>query len=1425
MRQPYYLMRLLVCCALLAGNLHAQIATSPLTTQAWVAPNVVVTLDDSPSMEQECIPGGLCSYETNKFNDEPLVAGSVVHYLNHDVLGNGGITQAIAAIPYGDNPVFGGVVTYDASNLLARQARSVSTNPSYYDPTKRYDPWPSDRGLDFANADPRKAYYHPGDSRITHPPLAANTVWTTAASLSTFDLTLEQTMRLKFCTTTSLSACTESTQTFKPAQYFKLINGNGTQVSDFQRIIITDTLSFPKSRKRTDCTSVSNGCTQDEELRNFANWYSYHMPAQQNSGDRFIVYTFTYDATNLKAVQLRSPSFNPAYYNPTRRYKPWVRGDFSAYPNSTPSAAPYNPLNPSYTLDLTQRITAYGKFCTDIFWSKCPPAREEFWPAQYYLWTSGNGTSTSHFTHVIIGNNNNQFTKYTSQTNPKGDRTDCAGDTCTRAEELQNFANWFTYYRTKWLAAKAAISQTFKAIPGAVRLGYGSISVPLAGNTVDGEQTGVLVRGVRPFVNVGPGDTARSDFYDWLLNLNSSTNQAGTPLRRAMIEVGNYYMRDDGKGPWAAIPGGNSTEAHTVCRRALHLMITDGAWTQSDASQLTGVKTGHGDRSVATYSLLDVNVDGSYGAPFADTYPNTLADVAMYYWKTNLRSDLSGAVKSPQSEKDLGRDATWPHMVNYLISFGVNGTLRNNPDDPSQSDRAALQAGGLDWPKPEDEATKLDDMWHAAWNSGGSAFNANDPKQLNESLGKVIESMKEQVGSDAPLVLPSRFVSSDYVYIPSYKSKVWSGDLFAYPFDRITGDRSQDSDGNYLEGAWSAARQLRSKNASDRNIFTFDGSNRREFTYQGLNTVTNNLIGRLTTNSAQAEDLINYLRGDASNEGTRYRPRPDGKLGDIVNSPPILVYDAEDASYDFLKTPAAGSTRGNYRQFLLDKKKRRGLVFAGANDGMLHAFNAQTGDEEFAYIPKTVFGDLYRLSEPGYDHRYFVDGPLVEADVYDNSATPSDSDTGWRNILVGTGGAGGRNVFAIRVPVRSNGDANTTYPPTAQDILWEINSDDSNFADLGHVLQKPAVGMMRDGTWVVVVGNGYVNSDGKATLYIINALTGAFIKSIAVTSTGNNGLGGVRMVLDLERQIVAAYAGDLQGNLWKFDFSSESSNNWGVAFGGLPLFKAKYAKPSGGTTIDQAQPITAAPAYLAHPQGGNLLVFGTGKLFETTDSNNTDMQTLYAVWDKVITGQASGAAAATATRDSPTGDAIVLRSNLVEQTMTAIAGTNYYSATNNLVNYPSQRGWFIKLNMTPSGLRLIFPPQLAVGKVFLQTLAPPGSTTDPCAEIRGKSVSFIVNPFSGSASAPTFDVNSDGKIDTADASYASSAINAVAVASNDTSNATFSQKVGAGVSTGALTSATGQKTVTGAKNALRRTWRQIINRPTPAATIAPAGGS
>lgn len=1371
MHDRHCLLRLFICCAMLAGSLHAEIATAPLTSQSWVPPNVVVSLDDSGSMFDECIPGRLCIGGLN--------AGSVYRPMLH---------PSIASIPYQPSsattthPLFEGLLTYNSPTLEIIKQRTSTFNKTYYDPTIRYKPWTGPTGALVSETNPQFAHFN-----------GNNTV-------ESLDLSSSLTYTGNFCTTMVSTSCSNQTETFKPAQYYVLNAGaNGDAISDFTRIVIVDRSSFTKGPDRLDCAGAN--CTQAEEMRNFINWFAFARTEAAFAGDPFSIYPTTYDATNLYARQMRSPQINSSYYNPERRYLPWMKADLSSYPNSTPTAARYDPNEPAYTLNLTRRLVVGEIFCKGPYRTQCEPSTQNVYPAQYFIKTDGtDGTATSHFTQVNINTGSN-FAKVVA-------RTDCLGSSCTQAEELQNFANWFTYYRNKWLSAKAAISQTFMVIPGETRLGYGVISQPNnSTNIIDGVQTGILQRGVRPFNGAG-----RSDFYNWLLNLKPLSNGAGTPLRRTMVEVGNYYMRSDAAGPWAETPGGISTALHIQCRRALHLLITDGSWSggAGNGTELTNVTGAPGA------TLANVNVDGSSARPFSDITAGTLADVAMYYWKTNLRPDLAGTVVAPQSEKDLGRNATWPHMVNYLIGFGVKGTLAN----PGDAD--ALISGAKSWPVPVDESTKVDDMWHAAWNSGGLSFNASDPDTLSGYLGKVIDSMKEQAGSDAPLVLPSRFASSDYVYIPSYKSKSWSGDLSAYRFDRATGDRLLGTDGAYADAAWSAASRLNAMSHQARNIFSFDGTTGFAFDYASLNS--KGLISKLTSNSDKAQDLINYLRGSSELEGTAgYRTRPNGKLGDIVNSPPLLVLDGEDASYDFLAPPSSG-TRGNYRQFLLDKKKRRGQVFVGANDGMLHAFDANSGEETFAFIPQTVLGDLANLSAPGYAHRYYVDGPLTEGDVYDARVTPSITDTGWRNIVVGTGGAGARNVFAIRVPVLSNGDANTSYPPSASSILWEVNNDTSaEFSKLGFVLQKPAIGMLRDGTWAVVVGNGYVNGEGSAELFLINALTGAFIKSLRVPTTGKNGLGGVRLVLDLKRQITAAYAGDLQGNLWKFDFSSTSSSDWGVAFGDKPLFKAQTAV-NGGTGV--AQSITAAPAYLAHPQGGNLIVFGTGKLFELTDTNDNSVQSLYAIWDRVITGQPSGVQAAVDTTDTANGATIVSSTSLVEQTVTAIANTSYYSASKNMVNYPGKRGWYVKLNMSPTGLRSIFAPQLTVGKVFLQTLSPSSSADDACAQRSSKTVNFVLNPFTGSASSPTFDVNADGRIDAADGVDSSrNAINAVAVVSDGASYATFSQKVGASINSGVLTNATSQRAVTGATNALRRTWRQIINRPRPAAASTSAAGS
>ena len=492
-------------------------------------------------------------------------------------------------------------------------------------------------------------------------------------------------------------------------------------------------------------------------------------------------------------------------------------------------------------------------------------------------------------------------------------------------------------------------------------------------------------------------------------------------------------------------------------------------------------------------------------------------------------------------------------------------------------------------------------------------------------------------------------------------------------------------------------------------------------------------------------------------------------------------------------------------QFLSYKKKRGAQLFVGANDGMLHAFDASNGRETFAFVPKAVLGSIKALANPFYVHQYFVDGPLLEADVYDTNKP------GWRNLVVGTGGAGARNIFAINVPVPSNGNTSTVVAPGPSDILWEVSNTDGGFSDLGKVLQKPTAGLMRDGSWALVVGNGYVDTNGVAKLFVINALTGALIKSIAIPTTGVNGLGGVRLVLDMQRRVTAAYAGDLHGNLWKFDFSSNSVANWGLAYAGAPLYRALDAS-------NKAQPITATPAYVSHPLGGMMVLFGTGKLFESGDQNSTDTQSLYGIWDKVVPGgdtsNANGAVSSASSSGSAAGTPT---SAIVQQTVRQVANTDYYQASENGVDYASKRGWFINLPSSPIGLRMIFPPQLAIGRVFMQTLSPKPASTDLCNPSRGQSLNFVLNPFTGTASraAPTFDVNGDGKFDSADAKYESNAVNIVAKISGDTGAAAFGQKVGAKPnSRGAITSANEQTAVAGG-NTIKRSWRQIISRPTP----------
>nr|WP_240950821.1 PilC/PilY family type IV pilus protein [Collimonas pratensis] len=410
---------------------------------------------------------------------------------------------------------------------------------------------------------------------------------------------------------------------------------------------------------------------------------------------------------------------------------------------------------------------------------------------------------------------------------------------------------------------------------------------------------------------------------------------------------------------------------------------------------------------------------------------------------------------------------------------------------------------------------------------------------------------------------------------------------------------------------------------------------------------------------------------DGSGSGVfRFR---QNKLGDIVNSTPLYV-QSNDFGYTALPASIAGSS--SYTAFLTTKAKRNGMIYVGANDGMLHAFDTG-GVEKFAFIPNSVYPNLKTLSDLNYGHHYFVDGPLVEGDAYIGGA--------WKNILLGTTGAGAQSVFAI--------DVSKPDSLTESSVLWEYNNASSD-ADMGNVLGAPAIVLLANNKWAAIFGNGYSSDNGHAVLYLVDIQTGVLIRKIdtGAGSTGTpNGLSAPALLFNASRQLVAAYAGDLQGNLWKFDLSNATdASQWGRS----SLF---VAKDQGA--VPKVQPIVQQPIIAPHPLGGMIVLAGTGKYFETEDLGNTDTQSLYGIWDK------PGAAAVTG------------RSQLQVQTLTDVFSKSGRmvgrTLSKNTIAWGTKRGWYIDYP-TGSGERTVGALQIVKDVILLTTSLTP-NTADPCA--------------------------------------------------------------------------------------------------------------
>jgi Tfp pilus tip-associated adhesin PilY1 len=442
----------------------------------------------------------------------------------------------------------------------------------------------------------------------------------------------------------------------------------------------------------------------------------------------------------------------------------------------------------------------------------------------------------------------------------------------------------------------------------------------------------------------------------------------------------------------------------------------------------------------------------------------------------------------------------------------------------------------------------------------------------------------------------------------------WAGDVVAYPI-------SPDGKTDISTRLWSASDVFQSKQACGNGSPTDPVGSTVDWFNTGRKVVTRNTFGSNKPfrwgsipghqssigDATTGPKILNYIRGDRINEKENVVKDGTGTItlyecgisSGTMRGRTSIMGDTLHGKSVYVASPPGDYQFDSYQTFKTANAARAPRFYAGGNDGMVHAFNADTGDEVWAYIPSMLIPKLNKLVADPYTHTYFVDGGLVAGDVNAGSAgTPN-----WKTLIVGGMGAGGKGLFGL--DVTSPDAANETY--AALKILWEITPATAGFADLGDTYGDPVIVRLNTGEWAAIVGNGYNNTgSGKAVLYVINAVTGALIKSFAVGSAvggSPNGLSSpVAIDINFDGMVDRVYAGDIDGNMWKFDIEDPTASNWTLP--GSPL------NSTGGKAI------IGAPDVAAHPVTGYLVYFTTGRLFDATDAaDSTVMNYAYGIWD------------------------------------------------------------------------------------------------------------------------------------------------------------------------------------------------------------------
>ncbi|WP_158601712.1 pilus assembly protein [Solilutibacter pythonis] len=866
----------------------------------------------------------------------------------------------------------------------------------------------------------------------------------------------------------------------------------------------------------------------------------------------------------------------------------------------------------------------------------------------------------------------------------------------TQKDELQNFANWFQYHRTRSKMSKAGASEAFGKLGKNYRVGLNTIwnnnfyQIPSTNN--DG-----LFEGEN-----------RSNFYKRLHAVGAGGT---TPLHGALQRAAWYFRTDS---PWMDTSGEKLT-----CRQNYAILTTDGYWNEKRYAHTGYSSVGNADRSA--------------GYPYADRYSDTLADVAYEYWKTDLRPDMVNNVPTSSANS-----ANWQHMVTFGISIGLKGTL--DPSGPVPSV----------WPDPTDkeDAERIDDLWHAAVNGRGQFVVASDTDKFAEALSSALKAIDSRNASGSNIASSSTSTeTTTLTFSAAFTSSTWVGDLSASPFNAgLTGVSSS--------AKWKLSETFGptgvNKDFVNRTVLTTsqagkpvvfdtlmpDASLLRDAEETTTGTTTKTVV------KVTEADNIPYLRGDSSKEqpigSLRKRTYP---LGDIVNSSPVYSADSD-------------------------------TVYVGANDGMLHAVDSSNGRILFSYVPKGLdFKSMASLSSPTYSHRYFVDGQM---DVI------SKSDQGYnKNILVAALGRGGRGVFALDVTSpKTMAVSNVLWDQTFQTPKAPATDPDG---DMGYVLGNVRIRKGNGGKTYALVPNGIDSPNGSAVLYVYELGSAGRITQttkLKVTSTGTNGLMSLGMAdLNGDGTVDTVYGGDLQGNIWRWDFSGAN----------LPTSAVKLF-----TTLT-GQPITGGIG-VGRDSSGNISVgFGTGRFISDSDvpgatGYTVKNQSIYGIIDK--------------------GTAVSGRDDLQKRTIpysgTGASGEPLRGFENYSPLPLGKMGWYIDLD-DPE--RVISAPTIYGSAMFLTSVIP-GKSAGGCESHAGSGFKNAIDLFTGTSPSTGSFFTLPGTV--SDAKGRNGSIGSVGVVGGmPTEINVTSSLVTVGTGAGLGTSSTGINPLSGGVPS-RVNWREVV---------------